>query len=440
MPPTPFTLNTIVGHRLCMGCGGCEYICGAGAVELRNFIDEGIRPVVDASRCTDCGECVEVCPGWNLEHDRRQWPEGTLAALAPAWGPVLQLWEGHAADPEIRFRGGSGGVATALGVYGLECRGMRGVLHVAMDPERPHLNRTLLSTSRDELLAGAGSRYAPAAVAAELKAIERANGECAMIAKPCDIAAARKAARMRPELARNLGLTVAVFCGGTPSTRGTLALLKELGVDDPEEIASLRYRGHGWPGATGVNLRTDPQGRLEMTYHQAWDQILTRYKPLRCHMCPDGTGEFADIACGDPWYRPAVAGDPGSTLIVVRTEVGRAILADAIDRGVIVAVRRDARILPDSQAGLFRRRRSRLAQAHRSRLARDALAELYRLLAHRLLVAVTIQTLASLGDAGSSLDAESPSPGTVGLERRGRHSTCGEGRYVAMSAMGSLMA
>mgnify|MGYP006292252985 CR=1 FL=1 len=298
-----------------------------------------------------------VCSGIELTHEPTSWLCGRIESLETERGPVLELWEGHSGDEEIWFRGGSGGAATALATFCLEQEGMYGALHVAMDPEKPYLNQTVMSRGREELVERTGSRYAPAAVCAELGAIETAPQPCVMIAKPCDIAAARKACRIRPTLERNLGLTIAVFCGGTPSTKGTLEVLRQLGVE-PEEVGGMRYRGHGWPGMTGVNLKTSADGqRVEMTYQQAWDTILTKHKPFRCHICPDGTGEFADIACGDPWYRAIEDGERGSSLIVVRTERGREVLRRAMDAGYIVAEQREPTVLPKSQNGLLMRRR-----------------------------------------------------------------------------------
>jgi coenzyme F420 hydrogenase subunit beta len=298
---------------------------------------------------------VDVCSGIKLDHSK-DLPDGSITSLYKSWGPVLELWEGFASDQEIRFRGGSGGGATALAEFGLAVEGMHGVLHVGMDPDRPWLNQTIMSHDRTALLNRTGSRYAPASVCAELGSIERASGPCLMIAKPCDVAAARKAAAKNTDLHENLGLTISIFCGGTPSTRGTLEVLRQLGVD-PENTQDLRYRGHGWPGMTGVNLRTSPDGtRVEMTYAQAWGEILTRHKPFRCHICPDGTGEFADIACGDPWYREPLEGEHGSTLFVIRTPRGREFFHRAMQEGFIVAEPRDPGTLPASQIGLLMRR------------------------------------------------------------------------------------
>jgi coenzyme F420 hydrogenase subunit beta len=352
------SIEHVVRSRLCHGCGACSYACTQGAIELKNFIEIGIRPVVDTAKCNGCQECVSVCSGLTLQHDESLISAEIQSDLRKEWGPVLELWEGHAVDEEIWFKGGSGGVATALGVFAIEQLNYAGVLHVGMDPNVPYLNDVVLSTERSSLVHRAGSRYAPAAVCGSLGEIEKAERPCVLIGKPCDIASANMASRIRPKLNEKIGFTIAIFCGGTPSTRGTLELLKVLGVNK-EEVESLRYRGHGWPGMTGVNLKSSPDGtRVEMTYSKAWDTILTRYKPFRCQICPDGTGEFADIACGDPWYREIEEGERGSTLIVVRTERGRTILREAIERGYIAAKRCSNNILPKSQLGLLNRRRS----------------------------------------------------------------------------------
>ena len=344
---------------MCMGCGACKYICTNDSIQLYNFVNEGIRPVVNTEKCSQCGDCVNVCCGINLKHDVKQWSEEVIVELTEGWGPIIELWEGYAIDKKIRFAGSSGGVMTALALYAMEHRGMHGTLHVRMDPSRPYLNQIVLSKNRKELQECSGSRYAPAAVCSELKTIEEAPGPCVLLGKPCDIASARLAANIRPKLKQNLGLTISLFCGGTPSTRGTLEILKYLDID-AENIADFRYRGHGWPGNTGASLKGNGPERVEMTYYQAWAEFLTQHTPLRCKMCPDGTGEFADLSCGDPWFRPKEErkNEEGKTLIMVRTLYGKKILQNAIKANYIFAEPLTPDIFPQAQWGLSRRRRS----------------------------------------------------------------------------------
>lgn len=56
----------------CLGIGDCEVACGFGAIVMS---EHGL-PVVDAARCTACGDCVSACPKdlFSLEsRDRRLW-------------------------------------------------------------------------------------------------------------------------------------------------------------------------------------------------------------------------------------------------------------------------------------------------------------------------------------------------------------------------------
>jgi coenzyme F420 hydrogenase subunit beta len=48
----------------------------------------------------------------------------------------------------------------------------------------------------------------------------------------------QKARRLQPVLDAKVGLTIAIFCAGTPSTRGTLELLRHAGVEDPQAVST----------------------------------------------------------------------------------------------------------------------------------------------------------------------------------------------------------
>lgn len=341
----------VADRQLCCGCGACAFV-EPDAVELVDRPDEGIRPVPVAAPRRATPEALRSCPGIALTHGEH--PSAVLPDLVQGWGPVLELWEGHAADPELRWAASSGGAATALALHCIEHEGMHGVLHIGARDDVPYLNHTVLSRTRVELLAAAGSRYAPASPCDSLQRIEDAPAPCVFIGKPCDVAGARKAGEVRPALNAKLGATIAVFCAGTPSTRGTLEMIATMGIEDPADVRTLRYRGNGWPGAA-VAEATDEGGthRRTLSYDESWNAILQKHRPWRCHICPDHTGEFADLAVGDPWYRDIGDGEAGSSLILVRTEVGRRILAAARAAGVLEVQRADPSILLASQPNLM---------------------------------------------------------------------------------------
>ena len=200
----------------------------------------GIRPRF--ADCASCTACLAICPGHRVE----------AATTDSELGPALEIWEGYAADPEIRFRASSGGVLTALALYCIEREDMASVLHTGMDQSRPWTNKTVQSHNRSELLARSGSRYAPSSPCEGLQDVEESPKPCVFIGKPCDASAAAMLSAARPQLDRKIGLSLTFFCAGTPSTRGTLDLMESLGVN-PEHAAAVRYRGEGWPGRFAVS-------------------------------------------------------------------------------------------------------------------------------------------------------------------------------------------
>ncbi|MEW6115782.1 MAG: Coenzyme F420 hydrogenase/dehydrogenase, beta subunit C-terminal domain [Nitrospirota bacterium] len=342
----------IAQWRLCVGCGACAYICPENRIVLTDRVADGIRPALKAPDCDGCDHCVKVCPGYTTAHQRHAGSSGIMDELRESWGPILEIWEGHAVDPDIRYRGSSGGVASALALYCIERENMHGLLHIAADPAIPYSNKTVLSRTRAEILSRTGSRYAPASPCDSLSHIEAAPNVCAFIGKPCDVVALQKARSLRSGLDKKIGIAIGIFCAGTPSTTGTLELLKKQGVH-PDDVQMVRYRGEGWPGTFKAKIKG--KYSRELSYSVAWG-FLQKYRPYRCHLCPDGTSEFADISCGDPWYRNIEEGEQGLSLVLVRTEKGREILSGALEAGYVALERAHPEKLFDSQRNLFLKR------------------------------------------------------------------------------------
>ena len=345
------SIEDVVKWQLCVGCGACAYVSN-GAIEMTDDPRQGHRPVLNGLwDAATMKECLKVCPaaGTRLEVCDRE--RGNLQGMAEGVGPVLEVWEGHAINRETRHLGSSGGALTALACYAIERIGMHGVLHVAADPENPLLNRTVMSRSKEELLANTGSRYAPASACDGLKEIEEAPAPCVFIGQPSEVAALRKAQEIRPALDRNVGVVLSFFCAGSPSTQGTLDLLESKGIES-SSVGRIRYRGRGWPGMFAVWLKGESEPVLEMSYAESWE-FVQAYRPWGVHLWPDGLGEHADISCGDPWYREASSGELGSSLVVVRTEAGKRLVRGAMEAGYLELTRGDVRKVVDSQRNLL---------------------------------------------------------------------------------------
>lgn len=356
-PRKAMPLQDVVDGGLCSGCGVCAYL-HPDSIKMVDVPESGLRPKPSQAGVDFLphGDGATACPGSELAIEPEELSGDTVQELRAGWGPVRELWEGFSTDNELRVAGSSGGVASALALFALERKSFEGVLHVAAREDVPYQNRTVVSRTREELLARTGSRYAPASPCDGLAEVENASGSMVFIGKPCDVAATRKARALRPMLDQKLGLTIAFFCAGTPSTNGTLELLGQLGVSEPANLRSLRYRGNGWPGRATAVFKDEngSEKRSDLSYEKSWGGILSKHVQWRCRLCADHTGEFADIAVGDPWYRNIEPGEAGSSLILARTERGRAFLREAIAGGYISAAEAESDLLPRSQRNLLK--------------------------------------------------------------------------------------
>lgn len=358
------SIDGIVDAHLCTGCGTCAAL-RPDALRMVDIPTVGRRPlpIVGISSGVS-GEAAAVCPGARLEH-----APGALdhAPFKGEWGPILALYECWSTDPVVRHRGSSGGVVSALAAHSVTSGRTVGALQVRARKDQPLQNETVLNATYDEIVDATGSRYAPASPGERLDLVESARGPCVVVGKPCDIAGIQRAAELRPHLAEKIGLTIGIFCAGTPSARATEQAIRQLQVN-PADVTKLDYRGEGWPGRFRIQTLQGEQRSL--SYEESWGQILNKHRQWRCMICPDHTGEFADLAVGDPWYRKLREGEAGRSLVVVRTERGRAALLAALADGAVAGHALPLHRLPESQPSLASTRGAVWGRVLTLRLAR----------------------------------------------------------------------
>ena len=352
---TPMThpIEKITRDHLCMGCGNCAAAL-PDRIRMVDTRDHGRRPDVHDPRLSpaDAERLERICPGAGIRPAVTT-RDGDLDALT--WGPVLEVWEGHATDPDLRWRGGSGGVVSALAAFALSSGRVAGTVQVRAREDAPLLNETVINRTAEDVARSAASRYAPASPCERLADVARADAPHLFVGKPCDVAGARALAAEDADVARNLDLTISIFCAGTPSIAGTRALARRLGAAEADEITDVRYRGHGWPGEMLVRWRDAATGELRSgstSYAEGWGEVLTHHKQWRCQLCADHLGEHADLSVGDPWYREIGEDERGSSLVIVRTEKGREALQAAMAAGAVHMQRRDLTTLAASQPNL----------------------------------------------------------------------------------------
>lgn len=324
--------DQVVAKGLCTGCGLCAGLDGPQNVTMQMAPSGHLRPVtIGALGARATNVLKKSCPGLQIAHD--------AALEAPRhklWGPLIASRVGHAMDAQTRRQGSSGGLISAVAIWLLESGQAKFVAQVAASREEPLRNELRISRTKQEVIDAAGSRYAPSAPLASLRDLLSLGERFVFVGKPCDVAALRQYGRQDPRVATLVVCMLSFMCAGVPSILGTHELLRKLG-GEPDDVVRFRYRGDGWPGMARAEMR---DGRvLETDYNSSWGQVLNRHLQFRCKICPDGTGEFADIVAADAWYGkdgyPDFAEREGRSLILTRTKLGEELIVRAQAAGSV---------------------------------------------------------------------------------------------------------
>lgn len=359
--PSP-TLERVLAGQLCSGCGLCAGTSG-GAIAMGVSADGYNRPIQHGPISAQAETIVaDACPGSRVA------PWADDGSADPYWGPARSVHTGFATDAEIRHLASSGGLLSALLIHALESGRIDAVAQIVADPASPTGNMLRLSRTPADVLAAAGSRYAPSSPLAEIDALLSGSERLALVGKPCDISALRQLAKHDPRVGERIPLMLSFFCGGIPSARGATAVLDALGVA-ADEVDAFRYRGNGWPGFATATRRDGSSER--MSYAESWGRHLSPTVQFRCKICPDAVGGVADIACADAWYGdesgyPLFEEQDGRSLLLARTEAGTTLVEAALAAGAIALTPLDIAEIDRMQP----------AQARRKRLIRSRLLAL----------------------------------------------------------------
>ncbi|MEM8970536.1 MAG: Coenzyme F420 hydrogenase/dehydrogenase, beta subunit C-terminal domain [Pseudomonadota bacterium] len=328
----PDPLERVLKGDLCSGCGLCAAITDGQKIEMGLTKVGYLRPRSNRALSQDQAKTFsEVCPGLSLEHT----PD--VPKYHSLWGPIVSVHTGQAADSELRYTASSGGGLSALLTYLLDNGKIDYVVQTKASPKLVIGNVTVLSRSVDEIRSAAGSRYAPSAPLTNIASHLDAPGLFAFVGKACDVAALRALGRRDERVAEKVVCLISFFCAGVPSLTGARMILERMGVAE-DEVAAFKFRGDGWPGYATATLHNGQKHQI--SYKESWGVILSKHQQFRCKICPDGTGEFADVVFADAWYPsnddyPSFEEADGRSLIIGRTELGRGLLESAVSSGCL---------------------------------------------------------------------------------------------------------
>mgnify|MGYP003583364411 FL=1 len=265
----------------------------------------------------------------------------------------MKTFLAYAADAELRRRGTSGGVGSAL----LKLLFDQGRIQTAVSFEYDAAALQYVPK-----LIHSYAEYRPVgSVYHEISLIDfiRRNagairGGFACFCLPCQARAIRHAVESGGHACFLLGLA----CSSQQSVDATRYLLERLGLR-ADDVRRIQYRGNGWPSGIQIEL-ADGRTQTVPNLGSVWSRIFHSrlFIQPRCFRCDDTLNALADVALADPWLaslRTDVG--EGKTLVMVNTPAGEALWAAAQNQ-TCVAEAVPEEVAAASQAGTIRRKQN----------------------------------------------------------------------------------
>jgi len=319
----------VVTTNLCTGCAACVMACPRDVLGYDHSVTYhpfNYEPTTTFDDCLHghrgCDICTKACPRfrlWEIEADtalfgRPRTPEEVI-------GIHRDIYLVRATDAGIKEKGQDGGLVSALLIWGLENEKIEGALvsKLSDDPKRPWDTYPFLATTRDEVLASAGSRYTYSANPLAMKDAEaRGIKNVALVGMSCQASInGTLAARNVNKYKKRIQLTIGLLCSKSFTYEGMMVdkISKQMGIP-LTDVSKVNIKGKFilWRKSTGEQI----------------DIPLKECHPYTregCKLCPDFAAEHADISTG------GLGQSDGWTLTIVRTERGAEWMKGLMDAG-----------------------------------------------------------------------------------------------------------
>jgi len=320
--------SEVVTSGLCTGCAACVIACPHDVLDY-NALDGAYKPFhldIDGGTadCTHgekgCTMCTRACPrfrNWESEIDTHKFARERTEDEVFGIGDVLLA---RSSDESLVENGQDGGFISTLLTYALENDIIDAALVSGLEGDgstwraEPRVART-----RQDVLDTAKSRYTYSPnLLAYPAAVEAGAERIAVVGMGC-MASAPGAMQSRKagKIARRLSLTIGLLCSKTFDDAIFEKLFEAQYGLKREDIIKMNIKGV-------FQIWTRDGG-----YHEVPLKEAHAYTREGCTHCPDFAAEHADLSAG------GIGAFNDWTLVIVRTDKGRELVAALKEKGLI---------------------------------------------------------------------------------------------------------
>lgn len=319
----------VIDSGLCTGCAGCVISCPHDVIGYKHeaghykpyHLEDELGPTDCVHGVKGCTSCTRACPRFRLwESQADEHLFGRTRSSDEVSGIYKDIILTRATDQTVQELGQDGGLVSAILIWCLENGIIDGALVSHLEGGQGGWKAIpAVASNKEEVLAGAGSRYTYSAnTLAYKEAMEKGLKNLALVGMSCQTSIAPVMwSRKVGKVGRPLRLTIGLLCSKS--------------FDDAmfDELFWIKYglrkedvRKMNVKGVLQVWLNNGDYREISLKECHAWTRE-------GCEMCPDFAAEHADISTG------GIGEKKDWTLTIVRSELGRAIIMAMLEEGVI---------------------------------------------------------------------------------------------------------
>ncbi len=321
----------VIDAKLCTGCAGCVIACPHDVIgydhEAGGYTPFHLEDELGPDDCIHgqkgCTSCTRACPrfrNWEPEADEHLFARRREASeLSGIYSDIMLT---RASDDAVHRMGQDGGLVSAILLWLLDEGYIDGALVSYLEGDGGDWKAIPgVATTKDEVLAAAGSRYTYSANTLAIdEAMDKGLESLALVGMSCQSSVPpvmwhRKIGKISKPIKFNIGL----LCSKTFDD----AIFEELfwtkyGLRK-QEMVKMNIKG-----VFQIWMKDGAYHEIPLKECHAWTRE-------GCNHCPDFAAEHADISTG------GIGKENDWTLTIVRTELGREVITRMIDAGVIEA-------------------------------------------------------------------------------------------------------
>lgn len=304
---------------LCLSCEICSAACPEGAITMESRFGQFL-PRVDDGKCADCGLCLEICPGIDVDPFELRYEKISDSKLD---GPCLESYTAYSNNPDIRENTTSGGSITTLIIELIKNKEFDAAFVLPFDTFAGKPARLKATKEISEILSACKSKYVPASVHDVIVALtKRPDLRYIIVGTPCQIHGITKFLK-KSKISEENVLFLGLFCDRTLNFN-IIRYFEDTYGKSREKLTKFEFRTkekYGWPGNSKVYFDSGRQFIIDKAVRQ---QLKPFFQLKRCLFCTDKLNRLADISFGD-CYIAGKEDFQGKSSVIVRTQNGKEI-------------------------------------------------------------------------------------------------------------------